>query len=174
VVPRFRKSATHGSKEASIVNTWVFGGKNELIIAAQNPKGNKIHTKNLLASMAPPGPTLTPGSTIIAEPTWAGSSVRRRPTPPLRRGFFFRQFDACRRTSIDKTETKNWWGAVAVNGSTRSHDDAQHPLPAPHCHDDAQLPIISFSHFFHVKKCRLSATAMTVLGAFGPYLVHRH
>jgi hypothetical protein len=63
VVPRFRKSATHGSKE-SIVNTRVFGGKNELIIAAQNIKGNTIHTKNLLASMAPPGPVpLTQGST---------------------------------------------------------------------------------------------------------------
>jgi hypothetical protein len=51
---RFRKNTIHGSKEASIVNTWVFGGKNELIIAAQNIKGNTIHTKNLLASMHPP------------------------------------------------------------------------------------------------------------------------
>ena len=56
-IPRFRKSVTHGSKEASIVNTWAFGGKNELIIAAQNINGNTIHTKNLLASMAPPVPS---------------------------------------------------------------------------------------------------------------------
>ena len=85
---RFRKSATHGSKEASIVNTWAFGGKNELIIAAQNTKGNTIHTKNSVGVHGTPRFRPRHARHTIAEPTWAGSSVRR-PTPRFGGAFSF-------------------------------------------------------------------------------------